>query len=466
MRRILFFVCLLFGGTLWCQQDTTANAAKQDPADEIGKFKKNCLFKHVIGCAEVLFTGQPLHIAVGTIAPQNGFASGLAYVGHKDTENWSNSWNADAVASANGSWRAGLYVKFVDTRLVDPIPQMGTHGIEASELPVYTEQPVFNLYLQAISLNKLTFFGEGPGTTVTGRSFYGMTETILGGSTVRPIYARLNMGLYGEINGRSIDIRPSPNQPSPSIEQIYTPASAPELATQPFFLQLGAGVRMRPTAFNDHLHFNYDLAYRPFIAVSDGDFSFQRLTIDLYQEYSLRGKHALRLPWESNGPDDCRVDATDPHAQCPKPTSNAMDGTIGIRALTSLSMTPGGNAVPFYFQPTLGGADINGNPSLPSYQDYRFRAPNILLLRESFEHSIGKWPLGIILLADQAKLGLTRGDLGTSHWVHSYAAGLTLRAGGFPQVYLLFAFGGNEGTHTIANVNTSLLGTSGRPSLF
>ena len=122
--------------------------------------------------------------------------------------------------------------------------------------------------------------------------------------------------------------------------------------------------------------------------------------------------------------------------------------------------------MPLYFQPTLGGADINGNTSLSSYQDYRFRGPNILLLRENFEHSIGKLPLGVALRADQAKLGLTRGDVGSNHWLHSYAAGLTLRAGGFPQVYLLFAFGGKEGTHTIANMNTCLLGGSARPSLF
>jgi hypothetical protein len=129
-------------------------------------------------------------------------------------------------------------------------------------------------------------------------------------------------------------------------------------------------------------------------------------------------------------------------------------------------MTPGGDVVPFYFQPTLGGSDINGNASLASYQDYRFRAPNILLFQETFEHSIFSLPLGFALGADQGKVGLTRGDLGPSPWVHSFDVGLTLRAGGFPQVYLLFAWGGNEGTHTIANMNTSLLGGSARPSLF
>ena len=64
----------------------------------MGKLKKNCPFTHIIGCAEVLFTGQPIHIGVGSIAPQNGLGVGLAYVGQKTTDNWRISWNADAVA--------------------------------------------------------------------------------------------------------------------------------------------------------------------------------------------------------------------------------------------------------------------------------------------------------------------------------------------------------------------------------
>lgn len=463
MRRILF-VLFLFSASLWCQTTTPPSVAQEDPPDEIGKFKKNCPFKHLIGCAEVLFTGQPLHIAVGSMPPQNGFGAGLAYVGHKTTDNWRMSWNSDAVASRNGSWRAGLYVKFVDTHMQADVPVMGTGTAAASDFPVYTEQPVFNLYWQSTSLNKLTFFGEGPETPESGRSFFGMTEHIIGGNMVRPIYARLNMGFYAELNGRAVDIRPSPNQPSPSTEQIYTPAEAPGLNIQPFFVQLGAGLRMRPTAFNNLLHFNYDVSYKPYWAVSD-NFSFQRLTIDLYQEISLYHTN-MRVQRETNGPNDCVIDPTADNKKCPKVNARSMEGSLGLRVFTSLSMTHGGDVVPFYFQPTLGGNDINGNSSLPSYQDYRFRAPNVLWLRENFEHSLGKLPLGITLLADQGKVAQNSGDLGSSPWRHSYAAGVTLRAGGFPQVYLMFAFGGKEGTHTIVNVNNSLLGTSGRPSLF
>ena len=45
------------------------------------RLTENCSsFKKFPGCAQVLFTDHPLHIAVGSIAPQNGFAAGLAFV--------------------------------------------------------------------------------------------------------------------------------------------------------------------------------------------------------------------------------------------------------------------------------------------------------------------------------------------------------------------------------------------------
>jgi hypothetical protein len=72
----------------------------------------------------------------------------------------------------------------------------------------------------------------------------------------------------------------------------------------------------------------------------------------------------------------------------------------------------------------------------------------------------------VAVSADQGKVALNRGDLGSNPWLHTYSAGLTLRAGGFPQIFLLYSWGSGEGTHLIGNVNTSLLGGAARPSLF
>jgi hypothetical protein len=437
-----------------------------DPPGELERLGDGCFdLKGLPGCAETLFTGKPLHIALGSIAPQNGFGAGLALVGHRTTASWRNSWSADAVGSNNGSWRAGVYFKFVHTPDNPVGVGFGTPPPPKDNLTEMPEHTVFGLYAQAISLNKITYFGLGPSSTLAGRSFFGETATIVGGNVVKPFFAKLNASLYAEINGRFVSLRGSHNQPSPSIEQLYSEATAPGLTSQPGTLELGEGLRIRPIWGNDVLRLNYNLAYQQFITPG-ANFSFQRLVVDLGHQIALYGRTTRILDARpSNSPNDCAIDPVT-HPACPKPYVRNFEGAVGFRVLASLSMTPGGDIVPFYFQPTLGGSDLNGNATLGSYQDYRFRAPNVLLLRESFEHSISDLPIGFTVLADQGKVALTRGDLGPNPWRHSFSTGLTLRAGGFPEVYLLFSWGGQEGTHTSASVATSLLGGSQRPPLF
>jgi hypothetical protein len=463
LRRALLILILFSAQALHAQQQASPTP---DPPGELEKLKESCLsftFSALGGCAEELFTGVPFHIAVGSIAPQNGFGAGVAYVGHHTTETWRNSWNADAIATGNASWRAGFYMKFVHTP-DEPIGVgFGTPPPVKDNFIGMAEHTVFGLYAQATSLNKLTFFGLGPGSVTADRTYFGMTETIVGGNVVKPLAGRLNASLIGEMNGRFVSVRESNGQASPSIGQIFEDITAPGLTSQPGTFQLGEGIRIRPVFDKDLIRLNYSATYQQYFATNN--FTFQRLTIDLGHQYALHSKTRINLPREGNGPDACAIDpVTTP--ECPKPYVRNFEGSIGFRFFTALSMTPGGNAVPFYFQPTLGGSDINGNSSLGSYQDYRFRAPNVMFLRESFEHSIWDLPIGFALMADQGKVGLTRGDLGPSPWIHSFSTGLTLRAGGFPQVYLLFSWGGKEGTHTTANLNTSLLGGADRPSLF
>ena len=152
MRRVVLACALLLCTvSLRAQEPTLAQVAAEDPADEKGKIAKSCPFKHVLGCAEVLFTGQPLHIALGSLAPQNGFAYGLAYVGRKDTESgdWRISWNADSVVAGNRSWRGGLFVKIVDSRVSQADVEMGTGNARMSDIRPYTEQPVYTFTRRA-----------------------------------------------------------------------------------------------------------------------------------------------------------------------------------------------------------------------------------------------------------------------------------------------------------------------------
>lgn len=436
-------------------------------ADACGSFG----LKIFTGCAYTLFTDHPLHIAAGSLPPQNGFGFGGAFVWDKNTKNWRMSWDVDAVAAPSGSWRAGGYMKMVHTphEAIKPIVPSSTGEASSSSKKSKSENlthpyTVFNLYAQTASLNKLNFFGEGNNSTLSGSSVFGMTETVVGARVIKPVFEwsairKLNLSLLGEINGRFVSIRGEHGQSAPSIETLYDNSTAPGLISQPAFVQGMQEIRIQPGI--GYFHLNYLAKFEEFSAPSSSQNSFLRWTADLDHTYYL---HSTSKPAANDsgnaGPDECSLDNT-----CPAvPTSVNLNGSIGVRLFVSESITSATSAVPFYFQQTLGGQDINSALSLGSYADYRFRAPNLLLLQENVEHSI--WgPFGVKLMADQGRVALARNNLGFSHLKHSFAGGLTLRAGGFPMVSLMFAWGGSEGHHNIVNMNTSLLGGSSRPPL-
>ena len=458
MSRVAIVALYLSASALSAQESQlAADFRKEGEAlkETCGAFK----LKSIPSCAATLFTDHPLHIAAGSIAPQNGFGAGLAFVSHyTPNESWRLSFNADGVASSNGSWRAGGYMTavYVPRRTIVVLPG----GSGTSNLSV-REYPVFHVYGQSTTLNKLSYFGIGPDTRDTARTYFGMRQTIAGGDVVWPVWKKLNVSLLGEINSRSVDIRPTTGLPSPSIEKVFTNITAPGLTRQPAFAQFGEGIRFRPAFANGHARLNYLVKFQQFAATGDSTYSFQRLTTDLGHEFPLYRNSRSLLPKDSNGPDDCRASVTG--KSCPA-VSRDREGSVSFRFLMNQSFVATGHTVPFYFQQTLGGTDINGAATLASFQDYRFRAPNNILVRAAFEHSI-YGPLGFAATADAGKVALQRGDLDFTKLRHSYSVGMTLRAGGFPMIFLMFAFGGGEGMHTTVNMNTSLLGGSARPPL-
>jgi len=431
-------------------------------------------FKAIPMCGYTLFTDHPLHVAAGSLPPQNGFGLGGAFVWTKNTRNWRLSWDADAVGATSGSWRVGGYMKLVHTphpgkpqiAVVTAAPgQTAKPNSKKDSAPFTHPYALFNLYWQTISLNKLNYFGEGNDSTLAGASLFGMTQTIIGANAIKPVYElpairKFNLALLGEINGRFVSIRGDHGQPVPSIESLYTNTTAPGLSSQPAFVQMGEGIRIKPDT-GDYLKLNYTGTLQEFFAPSSSQNSFMRWTVDLNHTINLYRSQSIKTASDRIGPDSCdQVDE-----KCPKySTSRNLNGFVTARLLLSESITSANSVVPFYFQQTLGGQDIDSQLALGSYQDYRFRAPNLLLLQESFEHSI--WgPFGLKLMADQGRVALAHGDLGFSDLKHSFAGGFTLRAGAFPMVSLMFAWGGPEGHHNIFNMNTSLLGGSARPAL-
>ena len=464
---ILLVLC--FAGLMGAQQSRFAGEWNKERTD-LG----SCLdLAKLLSCSETLFTGKPFHVGAGSLAPGNGFGVGLSVLDHwSSKKNWRNNWSFDAVATPNGSWRAGGYATFVWSGPanidVGSGSDTGSNVDDSAAQEAGRERPVIHAYSETTSLNRVAFFGLGPNTRDTARSYFGFREIISGGDAVLPLRftKRLNVALLGEARSRLVALRSSPGQSSPTIETLYNSSTAPGLKNQPGFVQFGEGVRIRPQI--GKFRFNYLTQLQQFAAPNDSTGSFQRLTVDLGNQFAIYRTTRTLRPLDYNSPNDCSLDPEG--AKCPEvkvPTSKTrnLEGSIGVRLLIQESILPASHIVPFYFQPTLGGSDIDGNNTLGSYQDYRFRAPNAILFRANFEHSI--WgPFGATFLLDEGKVAMQRSGIDFSHLRHTYSAGLTLRAGGFPMVQLLFSWGGSEGTHITGSVNNSLLGGNSRPSLY
>jgi hypothetical protein len=447
MRPIAPLLLVLVAAPALAQESRFASDLRREGDDIRQSCDSGFSAKQLVGCIVTVATADPFHVAVGSLPPLNGTGVGLAFAEHfTPNEHWRLSWNADGVVASSGSWRAGAYMKVIHIpeRPGITVRRPGTPEPAHPASVTITEYPVFNIYAQTISLDTLT--------VTAGQSAFSEKQTILGTNAIYPLakvgaLECLHPSLVGAVNGRFFDIR----------------SSALGLSTQPSFAQLEEGLRLKPSVFDDRLQLNYLVDFQQFATSADSHASFRRWSVDLKHQFPLYRTVSSTGPKDTNGPDECFASVGS--AGCPPVSySRNLEGSISVRLLAIRSTSASDSSVPFYLQPTLGGSDINGERLLSGYDDYRFRGPNLVALQEGVEHSV--WgPIGVYALVEQGKVTPQGTGAGFSSLAHSFAVGLTLRAGGFPMVNLTFAWG-TDSHHIITTIDPSLLGGSGRPSLY
>jgi hypothetical protein len=457
LKATMFTLVLGTGAVVADAQETGVRAALRKEWESItsacsatdANGQQKTLRERLPGCGTAIFSGNKgIYPSIATFPPLNELALGAVVKNNElPTKNWRLSFQINAQASFNSSWTAGAFMKMQRGASKAQKPTVVT-GLPTTTDRGKTETLVLNLYAFHTSLRELTYFGIGPLTAETDRAFYSMAETITGIQASQP----LGKGFYllGELNGRWPDIEGRHGESSPSIEQQFTEANTPGLLSQPGFLQLGIGARYQ-TNINGRVLLDYLVKVQQYSAVTDSRFSFRRFRVDLNNSF-----YPTRLFKGVN---------TDTGAPTPAgeaaPTTQRI-GTLTLRGVLVASVTGAGHQVPFYFQPTLGGSDLDKQHFLASYPDYRFRAPNMMLLRAQYEQPLPKISfLGVVFRADTGKVASRRAELNFTHLRHSFGAGLTLRAGNIPYVMIMYAWGGREGTHVITDINLSGISASG-----
>jgi len=131
----------------------------------------------------------------------------------------------------NSSWRAGGYMK----------------AFKLAGGNRYHTAPLFYLYSQSISLNRVDYFGLGPATTPLTHTTFGSSANITGADAIVPVSLNNKVpkfAIVAELNGRFPSVRPGVETNIPSINSLFTESTAPGLSRQPIFVEPSEGLRL------------------------------------------------------------------------------------------------------------------------------------------------------------------------------------------------------------------------------
>jgi hypothetical protein len=368
-------------------------------------------------CAQPIVNGDPLHFNAQMFAPGNGLGLGLGYKRlFTFGQSWQNNFDLGGMASVQGAWEGSFVAQFDKQR---PAPSMtDTTPPQHRIVEKFEIEP----YATAVQLTKLDYYGEGPQSVRNALTLYTERDIRVGVGMSIPLAWWLNMGVKAE--GLWPSIGPAYNNTYTSVAQAYqeNPTLAPGILSQPTFTHYQFYVR--PHLPNQEpFSLIYKIGYEYYQDHGSGQYSFGRFRADLLHNLYLEhdGKNLRR------------------------------DSILSVYARLTLAETSAGNSVPFYLQDTLGGTDINGDPALRGFPDYRFRDPDNLVFEVEFNRRIWK-PLGIMVFYDVGQVAAQASDLSLTKMRQSVGGGLTLWSATKVVFRAYVGFGGGEGTHTFVGI--------------
>jgi outer membrane protein assembly factor BamA len=266
-------------------------------------------------------------LGIGQLAPGAGFAMGPQY-SRQDLLSGKLAFSVGARGSTNRSYLGRFDLSFRDL--------MGGHAF-------------INFGAVHRNISETPYYGAGPDSLKSGRSDYRLEDTTVevrpGITPVRHVRAGVS-GAYMKVN-----VGPGHSTRYISSERQYTPDVAPGIDKQTEFWRGGGFLE-------------YDWRDRDWAPTSGGKYSAEYLR---YLDRNLDRFSFLRLNFDA--------------AQY-IPLFNHTR-VITLHGSTSLTKTNGTQVVPFYLQPTLGGAD-----TLRGYRPLRFYGNNSVMVNTEYRWEV------------------------------------------------------------------------------
>lgn len=403
-------------------------------------------------CGIDLFTLDPVGPTMGNIGTGSGFGGGIHVVYAPDANH---KFTLKGLYSVNSSYVASGQYRIV-FRPIRPIEIKGKNG-----RPGQTDDTKGNLDLNLVRFDLRTqdFYGLGPSSTLAGHAVYRQRETWVGANGYMPL-PRVSgragiVGALGELKYLQPATKGVSGTSLPSVNVLYGESGAPASTKQVDFLEVGVGLSIRtPTAkpilWERH---EAEVMYRHYFDQGSNQYSFDRLdgwadvSVDLLKRAKGNGRwsnpNLVNRPWWKD-------------ALCMQQvTGSCLAGTVTVAGRVTASYTGTGSRVPFYLQPTLGGADFEGIDTLRGLVDYRLRAPNRLLAQVDFDKPIAqiglkKHPLGqygLYTFFDAGNVALAPGQLASNGMRTDVGVGVSVAVQNKIVLRGYIAFGAGEGSH-------------------
>ena len=214
------------------------------------------------------------------------------------------------------------------------------------DMPRLSNDRVFlNLYAAHRNYPRMQYYGPGADSAKSGRSNFRLEETGYEGTGgFRPIR---NLKLGASAGYSQFNVGPGTDPRFVSAERVFSPVLAAGIDRQSDFLRGGffAQYDSRDFPGGPRKGANYLVRYSLYSDRTFDIYSFRKLDIDLQQYIPFFNERRV----------------------------------IALRGKTVLTDTAGGNRVPFYLQPTVGGSD-----DLRGFRPFRFYDDNMIVLNGEY----------------------------------------------------------------------------------
>jgi hypothetical protein len=437
-----------------------------------------------LDCVEALFTQTDIpyylpHLTVSSVPPDNGFPIGIAYdkrnyfvsspfynpnQPNKPSEGRKSLVDATAAAviSTNGSWYATGAVTWLPPIYgYDHKP----NGDTCHRLWVFCTKQVFGIqfFVTHRTVQSIYFYGLGPSSPNTQLS-YKQSETYGGALARMPLLDWL--AIEGQIENR----KPTIGFSSASLGMTpINESTAPGVTTQPDFMHYSVNIRTHAQAISEPVTndptvlqpgasppplmkhkfvwvFDNSVLQHWFLDQDNDHYSFRQTVIDGQETLKLHSviRKFVRPEDMTSKLKIIKHFCNDREAGL-KQQDECDFGEFLVRPFLVVSNSASG-VVPFYFQPTLGGSDIESRLTLRGFDDYRFRALDAAMVSVDYRIPVFD-PIGAMIFYDAGNVGNSVSALSFAHARQDGGTGVTLRIQKNVIAQVYFGWGAGHGSH-------------------